>query len=85
MNKQKHEHWNVWRIRQLWIRAIVTWLFVLVMVPVALILGILMIITQMAIGAVEGVTRGARDFWSGFFDAQLFRVAWRAMSGRSPS
>lgn len=73
--------WNIWRIKNRWLRAAVAW-------PLA----IVTVVTLAVVGLVMIIVFAARGVWDGFVDvfdakeradwALVFHAAWAALTGK---
>ena len=74
----KKQPWNIWRIKNRWIRAVFT---ALVMAPLIVVIFALTVLASIG----DGIIEGARSAWWCFnksHHTDIYRLAWRAVTLR---
>lgn len=74
--------WNIWNIKNRWVRAIIAWLLVLALLPLAIVgLSILCLLFTL-VGAYRGIKDEFQDAFSPRGWVELAAIMWRAMTAR---
>jgi hypothetical protein len=73
--------WNIWRVRQRWLRVLVAWAMLLVMLALAAAALVPLVLIFVFVGAYRGIRA---EFADAFDDdwRPIWAAAWRALSGK---
>lgn len=74
----KKSRWNIWRVKNRWLRAVCT---LFVMLPFLVFMVVLFAVLSVVVGMIEG----GRSAWWAFTkhqDADIYRNFWRALTLR---
>lgn len=74
-------NWNIWRIKNRWLRAAFMWAVVFGVAAICLAVAPIAIVVLAVVGAAAGLRELFRALRSGEW-REIFSVAWAAMTGK---
>ena len=73
--------WNIWHVKNRWLRAALMWLAVALLAALCLVAAPIAIVVLAVIGAASGVRELFRTLRGGEWQ-EIFRVAWAALTAK---